>query len=86
MKMSRTCWQKLFFISVRKGEVWGIMPSTSYLQEPLVETAFLSLALDALTNEEHTFSAKVIPFHYKHVPFSLTKENKEELEKKCLLM
>lgn len=40
----------------------------------------------SLTNEEYTFFAKVIPFHYKRVPFSLTKKNKEELEKKCLLV
>lgn len=51
---------------------------------PPLKTEFLSITLDALTNAEHVFS-KVIPFH-KYPLFPLTKENKEELGGKCVLV
>lgn len=31
----------------------------------------------SLTNEKHTFFAKVIPFHYKHVPFFFFDKEKQ---------
>jgi hypothetical protein len=74
VEISRT-----FFISVMQSPENNV-PHIIPIEVPPLKTAFLSIALNALTNEEHIFS-KVIPFPNKYSLFSLTKENKEELGK-----